>query len=210
MTVAAPAPTGALVARGRALAWVTIGWNSAEGILGIAAGVVAGSIALVGFGVDSYVEVLAGATILWRLSKERHGAEVSQAAEQRAVRIIAVTFLILAVGVGVESVRKLLTAQQADESIVGIVLAVVSLVVMPLLARAKRRVGKRMGSRALQADAAETTLCVWLSAILLAGLSLNALLGWWWADPLAGLGIVYVAGREGLGHWRAEALDDCC
>jgi len=199
-----------LVARGRALAWVTIGWNSAEGILGIAAGVVAGSIALVGFGVDSYVEVLAGATILWRLSKERHGAEVSQAAEQRAVRIIAVTFLILAVGVGVESVRKLLTAQQADDSIVGIVLAVVSLVVMPLLAKAKRRVGKRMGSRALQADAAETILCVWLSAILLAGLSLNALLGWWWADPVAGLGIVYVAGREGLGHWRAEALDDCC
>jgi divalent metal cation (Fe/Co/Zn/Cd) transporter len=210
VTVAAPASTNALVARGRALAWLTIAWNSVEGIVGIAAGVVAGSVALVGFGVDSYVEVFAGATILWRLSKERHGAGVSQAAEQRAVRIIAVTFLMLAIGVSVESVRKLLTAQQPDESIVGIVLAVVSLVVMPLLAKAKRQVGKRMGSRALQADAAETTLCVWLSGILLAGLSLNALFGWWWADPLAGLGIVYVAGREGLEHWQAEELDDCC
>ncbi|MDQ3710506.1 MAG: cation transporter, partial [Actinomycetota bacterium] len=151
MTVATPASTNALVARGRALAWLTIAWNSVEGIVGIAAGVVAGSVALVGFGVDSYVEVFAGATILWRLSKERHGAGVSQAAEQRAVRIIAVTFLMLAIGVSVESVRKLLTAQQPDESIVGIVLAVVSLVVMPLLAKAKRQVGKRMGSRALQA-----------------------------------------------------------
>ncbi len=209
VTAAVPAST-ALVTRGRALAWLTIAWNSVEGIVGIVAGVVAGSIALIGFGVDSYVEVLAGATILWRLSKERHDAEVSQAAEQRAVRIIAATFLLLAVGVGVESVRKLLTAQQPDESIAGIVLAVVSLVVMPLLARAKRRVGKRMGSRALQADATETTLCVWLSGILLAGLTLNAAFGWWWADPLAGLGIVYVAGREGLEHWRGEELDDCC
>ncbi len=210
MTVAVPAPTSALVARGRALAWLTIGWNSVEGIVGIAAGVVAGSIALVGFGVDSYVEVFAGATILWRLSKERHGAGVSQAAEQRSVRIIAVTFLMLAIGVGAESLHKLLTAQRPDASIVGIVLAVVSLVVMPLLANAKRRVGKRMGSRALQADATETILCVWLSGILLVGLTLNAVFGWWWADPVAGLGIVYVAGREGLEHWQAEELDDCC
>lgn len=103
-----------------------------------------------------------------------------------------------------------MTGAQADESVVGIGLAIVSLVVMPLLARAKRRVGQQMGSRALQADATETVLCVWLSAILLVGLALNSLFGWWWADPLAGFGIVYVAGREGMEHWSAEELDDCC
>jgi divalent metal cation (Fe/Co/Zn/Cd) transporter len=110
----------------------------------------------------------------------------------------------------VESVRKLLVGARPDESLVGIVLAAVSLVVMPLLARAKRRVSEAMGSRALTADATETALCVWLSAILLAGLGLNALYGWWWADPVAALGVVYVAGREGIEHWRAETLDGCC
>ncbi len=199
-----------LVRRGRALAWLTIGWNAVEGVVGIAAGVAAGSIALIGFGVDSYVEVLAGATIVWRLSKERRRGDISQAAERRAVRIIAATFLLLAAGVGVESVRKLVIGARPEDSLVGIMLAVVSLVVMPLLARAKRRVGQQLGSRALTADATETTLCVWLSAILLAGLALNALFGWWWADPLAGLAIVYVAGREGLEHWRADELADCC
>jgi len=199
-----------LVRRGQLLAWLTIGWNAVEGLVGIAAGVVAGSIALIGFGVDSYVEVFAGATVLWRLSKERHGTEVSAAAERRAVRLIAVTFLVLAAGVGVESIRALLTGAEPDASAVGVGLALVSLVVMPLLARAKRSVGRRLGSRALTADADETTLCVWLSAILLGGLVANAWLGWWWADPVAGLGIVYVAAREGLEHWNAEEFDDCC
>jgi len=199
-----------LVRRGRLLAWLTIGWNAVEGLVGIAAGVVAGSIALIGFGVDSYVEVFAGATVLWRLSKERHGTAVSAAAERRAVRLIAVTFLVLAAGVGMESIRALLTGAEPDASAVGVGLALVSLVVMPLLARAKRSVGRRLGSRALTADADETTLCVWLSAILLGGLVANAWLGWWWADPVAGLGIVYVAAREGLEHWNAEELDDCC
>ncbi len=200
----------ALVRRGVWLAWFTIAWNSIEGIAGIAAGIAAGSIALIGFGVDSYVEVFAGAVIVWRLSKERHGEQLSDAAEARAVRLIAVTFLILAAGIGFESVRKLLVGAEPDESWFGIGLAVVSLIVMPLLARAKRRVGEQMGSRAVTADATETVLCVWLSAILLAGLGLNALFGWWWADPLAGLGIVYIAGREGIEHWRADELDDCC
>ena len=201
---------GALVRRGVLLAWFTIAWNSIEGIAGIVSGIVAGSIALVGFGVDSYVEVFAGSVILWRLGRERHGAEVSEAAERRAVRLIAITFLVLAVGVGVESIRKLVVGAHADESWFGIGLAVVSLVVMPVLARAKRQVGEKLGSRAVTADATETTLCVWLSAILLVGLGANAAFGWWWADPLAGLGIVYVAGREGIEHWRAEELDDCC
>lgn len=200
----------ASVRRGRWLAWFTIVWNAAEGVAGIVAGVAAGSIALVGFGVDSYVEVFAGSIVVWRLAQERHGRTMSDAAERRAVRLIAVTFLLLAAGVGAESARKLLTGAAPDESLFGIGLATVSLVVMPLLARAKRRVGEQLGSRAVTADATETTLCVWLSAILLVGLGLNALLGWWWADPLAGLGIVSVAGREGIEHLRTGELDDCC
>ena len=198
------------VRRGRRLAWFTIAWNSIEGITGIVAGITAGSVALVGFGADSYVEVFAGAVIVWRLAQERHGREVSAIAERRAVRLIAGTFLALAAGVGIESVRKLATGQHPDESILGIGLAIVSLIVMPLLARAKRRVGAELDSRAVTADATETTLCVYLSAILLVGLVLNATLGWWWADPLAGLGIVFIAGREGIEHWRAEEIDDCC
>ncbi len=199
-----------LVGRGRALAWATIGWNAVEGVVGIAAGVAAASVALVGFGVDSYVEVLAGGVVVWRLSRERHGAAVSAAAERRAVRIIAATFLLLAAGVGVESLRRLLLGERPSESVLGIVLAAVSLVVMPLLARAKRRVAAGLDSRALAADATETDLCAYLSAILLAGLVLNATLGWWWADPVAGLGIVWFAGREGVELLSADHVDDCC
>jgi divalent metal cation (Fe/Co/Zn/Cd) transporter len=201
---------GRLVRRGVWLAWFTIAWNSIEGIAGIASGIAAGSIALIGFGIDSYVEVFAGSVILWRLAKDRHGEELSEAAERRAIRLIAATFLALAVGVGIESIRKLATGAEPETSWFGIGLALVSLVVMPLLARAKRRVGEQLGSRAVTADATETTLCVWLSAIVLVGLGVNALFGWWWADPIAGLGIVYVAGREGVEHWRREELDDCC
>jgi len=192
------------------LAWLTIGWNAVEGVAGIASGLAAGSIALIGFGIDSYVEVFAGTVILWRLRQERHAKSVSDAAERRAVQLIAVTFLLLAVGVGTESVRRLLAGAVAEESAFGIGLAVVSLIAMPLLARAKRRVGEQLESRAVQADATETMLCVWLSAILLVGLGANALFGWWWADPVAALGIVYIAGREGIEHWRTDQLDDCC
>lgn len=199
-----------LVQRGIWLAWFTIAWNSIEGVAAIASGIAAGSIALIGFGVDSYVEVFAGGVIVWRLARDRHGEALSAAAERRAVRLIAITFLLLAAGVGVESVRKLASGAEPEESLFGIGLAVVSLIVMPLLARAKHRVGERLGSRAVTADATETTLCVWLSAILLLGLGANALFGWWWADPIAGLGIVYVALREGVEHLRADELDDCC
>jgi divalent metal cation (Fe/Co/Zn/Cd) transporter len=200
----------ALVRRGRRLAWFTVGWNALEGLVAIASGLAAGSIALLGFGADSYVEVFAGVVVLWRLAAERRGSEVSEAAERRALRLIAVTFFLLAIGVGVESVRTLLAGEHPAESLPGILLAVVSLLVMPLLARAKRRVGRQLGSQALQADATETSLCVWLSGILLAGLGLNALVGWWWADPVAALGVVYVAAREGVENWRAEHVDDCC
>ncbi len=208
--VAGVVPRARLVRRGRLLAWATIAWNAVEGVVGIVSGVAAGSVALVGFGVDSYVEVFAGAVVLWRLSKEDLGRQVSAQAEQRAVRLIAVTFFVLAAGIGVESVRRLVTGERPEESAVGLALAVVSLVVMPLLARAKRQVGRRLGSRAMEADATETDLCVWLSAILLAGLGLNAAFGWWWADPVAALAIVAIAAREGWEHWHAEQLDDCC
>ena len=146
-----PVEREGLVRRGRMLAWFTIVWNAIEGVAGIAAGIAAGSIALIGFGVDSYVEVFAGSVIIWRLSKERHGEAVSEAAEQRAVRLIALTFLFLAVGVGVESIRRLASGERPDESWFGIGLAVVSLMVMPLLARAKRPVGERLGRPALTA-----------------------------------------------------------
>jgi divalent metal cation (Fe/Co/Zn/Cd) transporter len=201
---------GSLVRRGRWLAWATIGWNTIEGVVAIGSGAIAGSIALVGFGVDSFVEVFAGAVILWRLAKEQDGQHVSDAAEQRAVKLIAATFLMLAVGIAFESVRKLASGTHPDASTVGIALTAVSLVLMPLLARAKRTVGVEMGSRAVEADATETMLCVWLSAIVLSGLLLNMLFSWWWADPLAGLGIVYIAAREGIIHWQEPVLDDCC
>ena len=202
--------TPRLVRRGQRLAWLTIGWNSVEGIVAIASGAVAGSIALVGFGVDSFVEVFAGTVIIWRLAQERHGAHISEAAERRAVKLIAGTFFLLSIGIAIESARKLIGGEHPETSVVGIVVTTVSLIVMPLPARAKRDVGREMGSRAVQADAMETTLCVWLSAIVLVGLLLNALFGWWWADPVAALGIVYVAGREGIEHWRSDAVDDCC
>jgi divalent metal cation (Fe/Co/Zn/Cd) transporter len=205
-----PLATPLLVRRGQRLAWLTIGWNSVEGIVAIASGAVAGSIALIGFGVDSFVEVFAGTVIIWRLAQERHDTHVSEAAERRAVKLIAGTFFLLAIGIAIESARKLSGGEHPETSVVGIVVTTVSLIVMPLLARAKREVGRAMGSRAVQADATETTLCVRLSAIVLVGLLLNALFGWWWADPVAALGLVYVAGREGIEHWRSDAVDDCC
>ncbi len=208
MGLEATAERVVLARRGRMLAWFTVGWNSLEGVAAIVAGFLAGSIALVGFGADSYVEVFAGAVVLWRLAKERLGETISAAAELRAVKLIAATFFLLAAGIGAEAVRRLVTASQPDESLLGIVIAATSLIVMPLLARAKRRVGEAMGSRALIADATETMLCVWLSVILLIGLGFNALLGWWWADPVAALGIVYLAIREGVEHWNPDESDD--
>lgn len=203
----APGRRQAWVRRARLLAWFTVGWNAIEGLIGIGSGIAAGSVALVGFGVDSYIEVLSGAVVLWRLAKERHGEAPSAVAERQALRIIAGTFFALAAGVAVESARKLATGEHPSASAAGIVLTVVSLVVMPTLARAKGNLGRQLGSRALEADATETVLCVWLSAIVLGGLLLNAVFGWWWADPVAALGIVYVAAREGREAWEG---DTCC
>jgi divalent metal cation (Fe/Co/Zn/Cd) transporter len=206
-----PSPTvrAAAVRRGRRLNRLTIGWNAVEGVVAVAAGVAAGSVSLVGFGLDSGIEVSAAVILAWRLAQER-GQGCTQAADRRATRAIAVSFLALAAWVGIESTRDLLGRAEPEASIPGIILAGLSLVVMPVLARAKRKVAPVLGSRAAVSEANQTSLCAWLSAVLLVGLAANALLGWWWADPAAGLGIAALAGVEGIRTWRAESLADTC
>jgi divalent metal cation (Fe/Co/Zn/Cd) transporter len=197
MTQAAPA----LRRRGLLLEYLTIAWNTIEAVVAVVAGLAAGSIALIGFGLDSLIEVFAASVVVWELRG------VSEERERRALRLIAVSFFVLAAYVTVEAVRDVFMRSEAQESTIGIVLAAVSLVVMPMLAVAKRRTGKEMGSATLIADSTQTLLCSYLSAILLAGLALNALVGWWWADPLAALGIAALAMREGVEAWRAEHDD---
>jgi len=191
----------ALERRARLLALATIGWNLVEAVVAITAGAVAGSSALIGFGLDSTVEVGAAAVALWYL------AGVDEEREHRALRMIGVSFFALAAYIVFDAGRDLLTGADPDTSAVGIVLAALSLLVMPLLAAAKRRTGQRLGSRALVAESAETQLCAYLSAILLVGLVLRATVGWTWADPLAALGIAVLAAREGREAWKGE---DCC
>ena len=190
-----------LVERGRKLAWLTIGWNAIEGVIAVGAGIADGSLALVGFGLDSFIEVFAGVVVLWQLRG------VAEEREARALRLIALTFFVLAGYVVAEGVRDLLTGNEAGESTVGIVLAGVSLVVMPLLAWAKLRTGRELGNPVIMADSTETALCAYLSAILLGGLVLNATYGWWWADTLAAFGIAALALREGLEAWRGETSE---
>ena len=199
-----------LVRRGQLLSWVTLGYNSLEGIIAIGAGVMAGSIALVGFGFDSLIEVTASVAALWRL-----GADVDPADRERAerltLRIVGVLFIALGLYVGLDAARTLLTREEPDESTIGIVLATVSLIVMPLLARAKRRVAISLDSRALRSEAQQTQLCTYLSAILLGGLVLNALFGIWWADPLAALVMVPIIGKEGVEALRGhDTCNDGC
>jgi divalent metal cation (Fe/Co/Zn/Cd) transporter len=196
--VEATGARAALTQRAFRLEYLTIGWNVLEAIVAVAAGIAASSIALIGFGLDSLIEVFAASVVVWHLRG------VSEGREQRALRLIAVSFFVLAAYVVVEVVRDLIVGAEAAESTVGIALAAVSLVVMPLLAIAKRRTAKRMGSATLLADSTETLLCSYLSAILLAGLLLNAAVGRWWADSLAALGIAFLAAREGIEAWRGE------
>ena len=187
----------------------TIGWNGAEGVIAITAGLAAGSVSLIGFGLDSGIEVSAALILAWRLAQERRTG-CKQEADQLAQRLIAVSFAALALYVGVESVRDLALADRPEGSLVGIVLAALSLATMPLLARAKRRLAPLMGSRAVEAEANQTFLCALMSGALLVGLSANAALGWWWADPLAGLFIAGAAAYETVHTWRAESLEDTC
>jgi divalent metal cation (Fe/Co/Zn/Cd) transporter len=185
----------ALRRRGLLLEYLTIAWNVLEAVVAVSAGIVAGSIALIGFGLDSLIEVFAATVVVW----EMRG--VSEDRERVALRLIAVSFFVLAAYVSIEAIRDLAVGAEAAESDVGIALAAVSLVVMPVLAIMKRRVGRAMDSRTLVADSTETLLCSYLSAILLVGLVLNATVGWWWADPLAAMGIAALAVREGREAW---------
>lgn len=193
--------------RGLQLEYLTVGWNVVEGIIAVAAGIAAGSIALIGFGVDSFVETISGAVIIWRLMAEirgQHDDEAMERIEQRAERIVGIAFLLLAAYVGFEAVRALVNQEAPDASPVGIALTAVSIVVMLWLARAKRRTGEALGSRAMLADAQQTYACWYLSVVALAGLALNAAFGFWWADPLAALGITVLLVREGLEALRGE------
>ena len=180
--------------------YFTVGWNVIEGIVAIAAGIVATSIALIGFGLDSYVEVASGIVLIWRLRKHGFGDEEEEAAEKRAIFFVGLTFLALALYVTFESGKKLLFREHPDESLIGIILATVSLIVMPLLAWYKKKIAAEINSRALRADALETLACSYLSLTLVVGLGANALFGWWWADPLAALAMVYFLVKEG---WEA-------
>ncbi len=192
--------------RAQLLAWATIGYNALEAVVAIGAGVVAGSIALVSFGLDSCVEVLSAVAVSWQFA----GRGVhSEEREARTLRLVAVAFLALAAYVAFESTRTLVfSTERAEESAVGIGLAAVSLAVMPVLSLAKRRTGRALGSAAVVADSTQTMLCTYLSGVLLVGLVLNSQLGWWWADPFAGLVIAAVALREGIEAWRGDT--DCC
>jgi divalent metal cation (Fe/Co/Zn/Cd) transporter len=195
-----------LVKRGRYLEYFTIGYNSLEGLIAVAAGLLAGSIALVGFGFDSLIEVTSGAVLLWRLH-----ADVDEARRERvesiSVRIVGICFVVLAIYVSYDSVKSLIRREAPQESIVGIVLAAVSLIIMPLLVRAKRKVARGINSAALMAESKQTELCTYLSSILLGGLLLNALVGWWWADPMAALIMVPIIVKEGIEGLRGET---CC
>ncbi len=195
----------AIVRRGLRLEYLTIGWNSLEAMVGITAGLIAGSIALVGFGLDSIIEVSSGAILLWRLRAEHRGS--GERAEVIAVRLVGVSLLALAAYVAYDSITSLVHRNRPETSVPGVVLAIASLAVMPILAHAKRKVARGLNSRAMQADSRQTDICAYLSAILLGGLTLNAILGWWWADPAAALAMVPLIAKEGI---EAAQGRTCC
>ena len=195
-----------LAARGRRLEYFTIGWNSVEGVIGVAAGAMAGSISLVGFGVDSFIEVASGAALLWRMAADAD-VDRREHVEYLARRIVGACFVALAVYVTVEALGALAERGAPAPSLPGIVLACAALVVMPILSRAKHRVGHALRSDAMRADANQATFCSYLSAILLGGLLLNSLWGLWWADPAAGLVMAPIIAQEGVNGLRAKR---CC
>ena len=194
-----------LIKRARILEYFTIGWNMIEGVVAVGSGFVAGSPSLVGFGIDSFIESTSGAALLWRLRIDDE--ETRERREQIALRLVGSSFLLLALYVAYDSITSLIWRELPDASYVGIVLLIVSVVVMPVLAKRKRSVARQLNSRSLEADSKQTDLCVYLSVISLAGLALNALFGWWWADPLAALAMLPIIIKEGLGGLRGEA---CC
>ena len=197
------------VHRGRRLEYFTVVWNTLEGLVAVVAGIVAGSISLVGFGIDSFIEVTSGSVLLWRMSVDSD-VHRREANEKRALRIVGACFLLLGAYIAYDSISDLWSKRAPEHSIAGIVLACASLVVMPLLSRAKRRVGRALGSAAMHADAKQTEFCTYLSSILLVSLLLNAFFGLWWADPLAALVMVPIITEEGIEGVRGLACSDCC
>ena len=199
-----------LVRRSTRLNYATLAYNTLEGIVALGAGLLAGSVALVGFGIDSLIELTASAMALWRLRADSDLAH-REHAERRSLQVIGLCFLALALYVGIDAAVTLAGRRAPEESFVGLVLAAASLVIMPLLARAKRSVALQLRSGALAAEAKQTLICTWLSALLLAGLALNALVGWWWADPVAALAMVPFIAREGIDGLRGRsACGDAC
>jgi divalent metal cation (Fe/Co/Zn/Cd) transporter len=198
----------ALVARGRRLEYLTIAWNTFEAAVALGSGIAAGSIALVGFGLDSVIETLSAAILLWRFRRDDHAAQ-REAAERTARRLVGAGFLLLAAYVASESIRSLWMRERPEHSLPGILIAVAAVMVMPMLGRAKRRIAAQLKSGALRSDSRQADFCAYLSAILLVGLLLHWWLGWWWADPAAALVMVPIIAREGVQGLRGEQCDDC-
>lgn len=193
------------IRRGRLLEYFTLAWNMLEAVIAIGSGFGAGSISLVGFGVDSVIECMSGGVLLWRLRDGEHG----ESREKLALKLVGGSFLLLAAYVAFEAVKSLIYREAPEVTYVGIGVAALSLVVMPLLAHQKHKVAVNLNSRAMKADSRQTDLCAYLSAILLGGLLLNALFGWWWADPVAGLIMLPIIAKEGIDALRGKACDDC-
>ncbi len=195
-----------LIKKALILEWLLVSYNILEAILAVLFGCLAGSIALVGFGFDGVIEVSAASMLIWRLSHKGTEAEGNKK-EKLALRFIGLTFFLLAIYVVIESAGKLIQQERPEVSLAGIVIAVLSLLIMPTVGLMKKKIAKQLGSKALEADAMETLICAYLSFALLLGLGLNALFGWWWADPVAALAMVYFIVKEG---WEAFSGEDCC
>ena len=199
----------AVAKRGKRLEYFTIARNCLEGLVAVVAGAIAGSISLVGFGIDSFIEVTSGATLLWRMAVDSEET-TRERNERLSLRIVSACFLALSAYIAYESVSDLMSRKAPEHSVPGIILASVSLVVMPILSRAKKDVGNKLGSSAMNADAKQTDFCVYLSAVLLVGLLLNAVLGWWWADAAAALVMVPIIAKEGVDGVQGKACRDSC
>ena len=195
-----------LLRRALRLEWLTVGWNVIEGLVAVAAALAAGSVALLGFGIDSFVESASGGILVWRLVAEKRAVDhhAIERLDRRARRLVAISLFALALYIVIDASLSLWRAERPGASPAGIVVTILSMLVMVWLARAKRGAATALGSRALEADAFQTTACWWLSLITLAGIGLNAAFGWWWADPAAAIGMTYFLVREGLQAWRRE------
>ncbi len=216
--VALASTRAAALRRARRLEYFTLGWNSLEAVVSLAAGLLSGSIALIGFGMDSVIENGSAVALLWRLRKANEATERQrERAEAIALRVVGSLFLLLAIYIAVDSILMLFRHVEPERSMVGIVMAAAAVVVMPMLARAKRRTAAELASGALRADSRQSDFCAYLAGVTLAGLALNALFGWWWADPVSALLISMIIAREGVSALRGQtcgcagsAIDPCC